>query len=379
MRKKFIKFTIPNTILFLYTGLSLVFPLGLLTLTVGPVRMISDYAKNNHWTQEYESRIEKMFLVFFFIFIVLFAYAITHKLVKSKNKSLKMIVLLFFGVVLLLSVYVFSFKPELLINSEAISSIDHSSDAEFHFGPYPDEEKMEQLKEENYTAVISLLHSMVVPAEPILMEKERENAENTGIKLISIPMLPWITKNDQAVAQIKEIAHNFKGKYYVHCYLGKDRANVFRNILEKENKKIISTSELGVHDIKDLNSFERGKIFTLQKDVYYTPYPTDEEFFGYVLNGRIATVVNIMNPKVVEEKMRIDTETKIMKEYNQTFFNLPMVDTDSDDRIIMLARSIQKLKKPIVVHAYNSESENSKKFMSIYQQLLKNKIVPYSR
>ncbi len=371
MRKKFIKFTIPNTLLFLYTGLSLVFPLGLLTLTIGPVRMISDFAKKNHWTQEYESSIEKIVLFFFFVFIVLLSYFVTHKLVKSKNQSLKITVLGVFGVVLLLSVYVFSFKPELLISSDALSIVNHSAEAEFHFGPYPDEEKMEQLKDENYTAVISLLHSMVIPAEPILMEKEKENAEKAGIKLISIPMLPWIAKNDNSVAQIKEIAHKYKGKYYVHCYLGKDRANVFRNIIEKENKDILSTSELGVHDIKKIKAFERGKIFKLQKDVYYTPYPTDEEFFGYVLNGKIATVVNIMNPKVGEEKMRIDTEIKIMKEYNQSFFNLPMGETDSNDQIKALSLSIQKLKKPIVIHAYNSENENSLKFITIYQSLLK--------
>ncbi len=370
MRQKFIKFTVPNTLLFVFTGLSLVFPLGLLTLTVGPVRMISDYADSHHWTQEHESSIEKIFLVFFFIFIVLLTYYVTHKLARCQNQNFKTGLLCFFGVLLLVSVYIFSFKPELLINSSAISHVDHSSDAEFHFGPYPDEAKLKQLKDENYTAVISLLHRMVIPAEPILMEKERENAKNAGIKLISIPMLPWIVKNDSSVARIKEIAKTFKGKYYVHCYLGKDRANVFRNIIEKENTNILSTSELGIHNIKTLKAFERGTIFNLQKDVYYTPYPTDEEFFGYVLNGRIASVVNIMDPHVNEEKARIDTETKIMKEYNQAFYNLPMGENDGEAKIEALVRSIQKLKKPIVIHAYNSESENSKKFMAVYQKLL---------
>lgn len=370
MREKFIKFTIPNTILFLYTGLSLVFPLGLLTLTVGPVRMVSNMAKERHWTQEHESSVEKIVLVFFFIFMVLLSYYVTHKLARCKNQNFKTSVLGFFGVILLISVYIFSFKPELLINEDTISRIDHNGQAEFHFGGYPDEAKMEQLKKEHYTAVISLLHSMVIPAEPILMEKEKENADKAGVKLISIPMLPWIVKNDSSVAKIKEIARTFKGKYYVHCYLGKDRANVFKNIIEKENKNIQSSSELGIRDLKTQKSFERGTIFTLEKDVYYTPYPTDEEFFGFVLNGKVATVVNVMDPTVKEEKMRIDLESKIMKQYNQPFFNLPMTETTTAEQLNALILSIKKLKKPIVIHSYFSESDHAKLFRAAYQKLL---------
>mgnify|MGYP000970954944 CR=1 FL=1 len=43
---------------------------------------------------------------------------------------------------------------------------------------------------------------------------QKENAKKIGIKLISIPMLPWIVKNDSSVARIKEIAKTVKGKYY---------------------------------------------------------------------------------------------------------------------------------------------------------------------
>lgn len=370
MRQKFIKFTVPNTLLFVFTGLSLVFPLGLLTLTVGPVRMISDYADSHHWTQEHESSIEKIFLVFFFIFIVLLTYYVTHKLARSQNQNLKTGILCFFGVLLLVSVYIFSFKPELLINSSSISHVNHSGEAEFHFGPYPDEEKMEELKKENYTAVISLLHRMVIPAEPILMEKEKENADEIGMKLINIPMLPWIVKNDSSVARIKDLAHTLKGKYYVHCYLGKDRANVFRNIIEKENGKVIATSELKIRNIDTLKAFERGKIFKLKPNVYFTPYPTDDELFGFIFNGKIASVVSIMDPQTKEEKGRIEAEASIMKQYNQPFYNIPLKANASAAQIKALIVSIQKLKEPMIIHAYNSEDENSKKFMAVYQKLL---------
>jgi hypothetical protein len=370
MRHKFIKFTIPNTLLFVFTGLSLVFPLGLLTLTVGPVRMISDYADSHHWSEDHENSIQKLFLGFFFVIVVLLSYYVTHKLARCQNQNLKTGLLFSLGVILISSVYIFSFKPELLINSSSINQINHSADAEFHFGPYPDEAKMKELKSKNYTAVISLLHHLVIPAEPILMEKEKENADKTGMKLINIPMLPWIVKNDSSVARIKDLAHTLKGKYYVHCYLGKDRANVFRNIIEKENGEVLVTSALKIRNIDTLKAFERGKIFKLKPNVYFTPYPTDDELFGYVLNGKFATVVSIMDPQIKEEKSRIKTEASIMKQYNQAFYNLPLKENATPAQIKALLVSIQKLKEPIIIHSFNSENENSKKFIAAYQKFL---------
>ena len=113
------------------------------------------------------------------------------------------------------------------------------------------------------------------------------------------------------------------------------------------------------------------KIFTLEKDVYYTPYPTDEEFFGFILNGKVATVVNLMDPKVKEEKMRIDLESKVMKDYNQSFFNLPLSESTTENQVKALVLTIQKLKKPIVIHSYSSESEHAKIFKAAYQKFLK--------
>lgn len=371
MRDKFIKFTIPNTILFVFTGLSLVFPLGLLTLTVGPVRMISDYADSHHWSQDYENSIQKLFLGFFFIFVVLLSYYVTHKLARTQNQNLKTGLLCTLGLILLTSVYLFSFKPELLINSSSINEVNNSAEAEFHFGPYPDEAKLEQLKSENFTAVISLLHHMVIPAEPILMEKEKENSDKTGMKLINIPMLPWIVKNDSSVTRIKNLAHTLKGKYYVHCYLGKDRANVFRNIIEKENGKVAATSVLKIRNIDTLKAFERGKIFKLKPNVYFTPYPTDEELFSFILNGKFASVVSIMDPQTKEGKSRIETEASIMRQYKQPFYNLPLKANATEAEIKALLVAIQKLKEPIIIHSFNSENGNSKKFVAAYQKLLR--------
>lgn len=367
MKKKTIKIDIKNTILFLFTGLSLVFPLGLLTLTIGPVRMISDFAEKENWTEANENLIQKIVVVLFFIFVLFLTIKLTRFLVLNKNKSRNTIILFCLGIGLFVSVYIFSFKPEMLINASGINHVNKSAEAEFHFGAYPDEEKLEELKEDGYIGVISLLHSMVIPAEPILMEKEVINAKKVGIQLISVPMLPWIVENDASVLKIKDIARNFKGKYYVHCYLGKDRANVFRNIIEKENKNLIAQSTLGVKKLNEIKSFERGNIVKLKQNIFLTPYPTDEEFFGFVLNGNTKTVVCILSPKIEEEKERIEKESKIMQQYNQDFINIPLLETDTDETIIKAIESIKKLKEPMIIHSYSSDSELIKRFIKLYQ------------
>ena len=367
MQKKIIKINIKNALLFIYIGLSLVLPLGLLTLTIGPVRMISDLAKNENWNETNENLIQKIVVLLFFIFVLFITIQLTLFLVLNKSKRRNNIILFCLGIGLFVSFYIFSFKPEMLISVSGINHVNKSAEAEFHFGSYPDEEKMEELKEEGYTGVISLLHRLVIPAEPILMKEEVINAKKVGIKLISVPMLPWIIENDASVLKIKDIARHFKGKYYVHCYLGKDRANVFRNIIEKENKNLIAQSTLPIKQMEEIKNFERGNIIKLKQNVFITPYPTDEEYFGFILNGNIKSVICILSPKIKEEKERIEKESKIMKQYNQDFINIPLLETDTNETISKAIGSINKLQEPMIIHSYSSDSKLIKRFVKLYQ------------
>jgi|LauGreSuBDMM15SN_2_FD.fasta_scaffold03590_4 hypothetical protein len=367
MKKKPIKIDVNSTIVFLFTGLSLFFPLGLLTLTVGPVRMVSDFAEKENWSESNENLIQKIILVLFFIFTLFLTIKLTRFLVLNKNKNLKYFIYAMLGIGLFTSVFIFSFKPEMLINIDGISHVNKSAEAEFHFGSYPDEEKMEELKEDGYSGVISLLNELVIPAEPILMEKEVINAKKVGIQLISVPMLPWIVENDASVLKIKEIARHFKGKYYVHCYLGKDRANVFRNIIENENKNLIAQSNLGVRSLDEVKRFELGNIIKLKQNVFIVPYPTNEEFFGFILNGNTKTVVSILSSSIKDEKVRIEKEAKIMKQYNQTFVNIPLLETDTDETILKAIEKIKKLQEPMVIHSFKSDSKLIKRFVNLYQ------------
>lgn len=361
-----------SVILFSFFGLSLVFPLGLLMLTIGPTRMIAEKAAAENWTESNESTVQKIVVLLFLVAVLFLTIFVNRFFIKSKSTSSKNLMLVFSGIALLVSLYIFSFKPELLINSSADDTdFNKSANAEFHFGPYPDADKIAELKDQNYTAIISLLNKMVIPAEPILMEKEIKNTTEVEMKLISIPMLPWIDDNNTSILKIQDIARTFKGKYYVHCYLGKDRANVFKNIIENENSAIKIKSELGSNNIDTLKSFERGKIFKLQKHIYYTPYPTDDEYFGFILTGKIENVVCIMDQKI--DKVLVEKETKIMRHYNQDFHFLPLADSDSDKKIQSVIDSILKLKQPVLINSYSTKTNLAERFVKLFNATKKGK------
>ena len=363
-----LKINLKNSSYFIFFGLSLALPMGIFTLTIGPSRIIANKAYNNHWSDNSENFVQKVIIVVFCVLMFFASLFLTSYFIILKNKIKKYIILCICATSILTSLYIFTFKPEILIvKSTEKVIIEKNTAIEFHFGSYPDEDEMANLVAEKYTAIISLLHPLVIPAEPFLMEKELKSAKKLRLKIITIPMLPWIIGNDSAVSQIKKLAHNVKGKYYVHCYLGKDRVNVFRNIIEKENKNIKINSRFKTRNLDTIFRFERGNIYKLEKDCYLTPYPTDEEFFSFILNGKIKSVVSLLHSNKAENKNRRINEENIMTIYNQNYYVVPILESDSDLKIKKAIAYIQKLPKPIVIHEYSSESIISSRFKKIYQ------------
>ena len=89
---------------------------------------------------------------------------------------------------------------------------------------------MIQLKREGFT-IVSLLHPAVVPFEPKLISDEKKLAESIGVPLIHVPMLPWVSGNQEALATIRQLAADRTRHFYVHCYLGQDRVRVVRHAI----------------------------------------------------------------------------------------------------------------------------------------------------
>lgn len=347
---------------------ALFIPIGLLSLTVGPSRWLANYAKKVEWNGSTESNFQQFIILILIIISLFLAYKIL-KSYQNKEQTSKRVYVFVAVTSITISLAIFTFKPEILNANKLDIAASKNENTTFEFGPYPDEEKLQALKNDGYDGVISLLHPMVVPAEPILLNKELKIAKSLDLKVISIPMLPWISENEESIIKIKKLAQTAKGKYYVHCSLGRDRAGLFKKIVEAENQQILVKSSIKHNQIKTEKPFERGPVYVVAKDVFFTPYPTNEELFHYFLNSNIKTVVNLMNPEHPEEINWIEKEKKVIVQHHQGFHNFSVLATDSEAKIKATIEKIKKLPKPIVIHAFSTERENSKKFLKLYQSL----------
>jgi hypothetical protein len=363
MKKK-----LQNVIVFGIFAAAFFIPIGLLSLTVGPSRWLANYAQKVKWNASTESNSQQFIILVLILISLLLAYKILKNYI-TKNITSKRIYIFLAVTIIGISLAIFTFKPEILNANKLDISASTNENTTFEFGPYPDEEKLKALKEAGYEGVVSLLHPIVVPAEPILLNKEMKIAQKLHLKVISIPMLPWISENEKSIEKIKKLAQTAKGKYYVHCNLGKDRAGVFKKIIEAENKQILVKSAIKHNQIKTEKPFERGPVYVVSNEVFFTPYPTDEELFHYFLNSNIKTVVNLMNPKHPEEITWIEKEKKVIGQHHQEFHNFSVLVTDSEAKIKATIEKIKKLPKPMVIHAFSTNQENSKKFLKLYQSL----------
>jgi len=360
--------SLKNIFLFLYYWLCLGFFLGTLVL-MGPVRWLAVYSRAHDWSAPREKA-----LVFLFIGILAVVSALCARLfaLRTSASAAKPAKAAFAGAALglfLVSLW-FWMNPKLMIDKTMEVTFSNYSGTEFIFGPYPEKEKLLELKKEYYTAVISLLSPAVVPFEPALMGREAAAAKEAGIELISIPMLPWVSTNDHVEGRIEELVKRGGGKYYVHCYLGKDRVNIFKKLLSSKaaGAKITSQDPVGMRTLYDIKKFERGAIAILDRDVFFTPYPTDEEFFGYILNGSVKTLVSLLDPANKEDLPWITKEKAISVKYKMKYANYSW-KTMSAEKKEAATKEIMKLEKPAVIHAFLSQSPECVDFVDTYNRL----------
>lgn len=123
------------------------------------------------------------------------------------------------------------------------------------FGPYPEENALKSLKQQGITDVISLLNPSI-PFERVLLFREMEAGKKVGITVHSVPMLPWVSKNSEALEEIKKFLAEPSRRYYIHCYLGKHRVDLVRQMLAAGGK---------VNQVREVifpDHLERGRVFS---------------------------------------------------------------------------------------------------------------------
>jgi len=209
------------------------------------------------------------------------------------------------------------------------------------FGPYPDAERLAELEDEGYDGVIALL-SPKVPFERVLLEQEKDNSEEAGIRVYSRPMLPWITGNEASLEAIKALATEKDKQFYIHCYLGKHRVDIVRQELEAE------APDPTEREIDLPYRFERGRVITYEGErIILGPYPTQEEWFEYVLRRDVDEVVSTLDPDNPDDAPWIEEERKIAEDNNLKFTLMPL-DPQSPD-----PAAAQK----VVQHVKNAEGK----------------------
>ena len=363
--KKYFSISFKNILILLLFWLMNGYVLGT-ALLMGPVRWIVDYSKTQNWSQSAEDIIIKIVIVLLIILSFILSFFMTRSFLRSES-IFKRIILFSFPLIFSAGAVWLWMNPRLIQNENSVSESISKNGSEFVFGSFPEEAKIKLLKERNFTAIISLMHEAVVPFEPKLIEEEKESCKNVGINLINIPMLPWISENEEGLNRLKELALNKPGKYYVHCYLGKDRVNIAKRIIETSNQTAAINSELKTRSIEDLEEFERGAIIKLEKDVYLTPFPTDDEFMGYILNGSFKNVISLLDPKDSEDLVLINKEKNFFETFKIPFENYPIRPKSINKKDLKAEiEKIMKMDRPILIHSFKTNSMQAEIFISAY-------------
>lgn len=243
-----------------------------------------------------------------------------------------------------------------------------ASGARFIFGAYPDEAMLRSLKEQGVTAVISLQHPAVVPFEPASIREEQRAAREVGVRFVHAPMLPWVSDNAAALEQIRRIAHEGRGVYYVHCGLGRDRTNVVRRMLEADGVHTVAHRSIAKASTLDdrvkqgeKRAFQRGDIRAVEPGVWLVPFPNPAEMSGYMEAGQVKTVVLLLNPGDAQQRAWLDQARHDLGTARVTTISRPLIGRDVP-AAREIAAWVRTLPRPVVVVAARTPYANGDRF-----------------
>lgn len=339
---------------FCYVWLMLGFFTGT-ALLLGPVRWMTDALRARGYQQTTENVVMLAVIGIYVLSSALLALWIVRRTARCRTRRVRFAVPT--ALTLAAAVCLFGWmNPAQLAGAAtfASTSVEVGSGAEFVFGPYPDRQRLQQLKREGYTAVISLQHPAVVPFEPAGIATEAGAAQEIGIEFIHAPMLPWVSANDAALNRIREIARTTRGRYYVHCGLGRDRVNLVKRMLELEGTRVAAGE--GYKDPRTLDMrvaenrppFERGRLTEVETDLWLIPYPNKHEFFGNLLSGQIAHATLVLDPDDPAQQRWIDEGRRVFTQYAVPFEVVPYRG-DDPARAAEIVRSVRRAPRPAAV------------------------------
>lgn len=331
------------TVFFLYSWLAIGFVLGTFILSVF-IRSLLTYLRSENLS----SLLENIIIIIIILVYITLSLFITKWfyiwLAKDEKKIQRFIFIVLITILFLFSLSYWFFPK--FTDGSMVST----KDGRFTIGPYPDLNKMFKLKVNGYTTIVSLLNPKILPFEPYLIDQEIKNAKIAGLKIINIPMIPWISKNEDAIRQIENLAKMKNNeKYYVHCYYGEDRTRAFVRILSQTIplKKGIPTK---YSRKKNTLLFERGQGIHLDNKLYLTPQLTDEELLFAVNVIAPKTIISLL-PQIYNQQEQ--NEKELVKPFGIAFLYMPIKDYPYDPiEMLRVANEIKTFPSPILVHEF---------------------------
>jgi hypothetical protein len=330
---------------------------------VGPVRLITEGMGRAGWEQSYQDHVLIVVILLYLAFSLLLTRWIVGIMFRARNRNTRWAIAAVFTLLAAGTAWEWSNPAKLLAGIAGGGdggSYNVAGGAEFLFGAYPDDAKLEALKKAGVTAIISLQHpGVVIEREGI--SAERDATKKLNLRFIQAPMLPWVSDNEESLQKLREIARRGKGKYFVHCGLGRDRVNVAKRIIEAEGVKIAATADVktatGFGDRPD--PFERGSLAHLEPGKWLIPYPNKHEMFGFILGGQSGTVVSLLDATDPEQAAWNAEMEKLLKEYSIPFIMRPLPQNDVA-RATSIAREIRSMPSPVTVIAPQTPNEDGK-------------------
>jgi protein tyrosine phosphatase (PTP) superfamily phosphohydrolase (DUF442 family) len=375
---------------FLYVWLMVGFFTGTVLL-VGPMKWLTSAVRGAGWSQAGEDWAVRGVIVAYVVASVFLARFLVARLWRARTTPGR------FGIVggvtaaAALCLWAWMDPGRMLASvggGDAAGDLRSASGAEFMFGAYPDYARLQELKREGVTSVISLQHPAVVPFEPRSIAEEKKNAAELGIKFIHVPMLPWVSDNAAAIARIQQIARDGHGKFYVHCGLGRDRTNVARRAVESMGKKVKLSGDLKhASTFADRTApFEHGRIFQVERDVWLIPRPNAAEMAGYMEAGQIKSAVFLLDPADSAQAAWLAEDRRALTASGVAVHEAPLPRRGAAAKAQDIAAMVRTLPRPVAVIAPHTEwdkpfpgTEPADAFRAAYAKLVPPPAAPAAR
>lgn len=324
-------------------------------LLVGPVRILTTSLQSRGWSDQAENVVMIAVIAVYVIASAAIAWWLFRRVTSCRTRGTRLAIPVSVTLAAVACLWAWM-NPTLLagVAGGVGGEIHLSGGPQFVFGPYPDSQRLAQLKQEGVTAVVSLQHPAVVPFEPQGIAEEQRETQQLGITFIHAPMLPWVSANEASLETVRRLAHGGRGKYYVHCGLGRDRVNVVKRLLEREGTHVAEAEgfekprTFADRRADNTGPLERGDFTEIDKDLWLIPYPNEHELFGNMLSGQVQHVVLLLDASDATERGWLDEATGLFKEHGVSYSIDPLPARDLAHARAIAAR-VRTFARPVVV------------------------------